>query len=236
MIEFIICDDNKKYVKIVEDIVSKVMLKNNIEYKISKFFDYDQTFLDHIKIKNSIRIYILDIETPTNSGIIIAKKIRKVDYESQIIFLTGHEYLGNLILRKDLLFLSFINKFEDIEKRLCNSIEQSLKISSTKKYFEINEKGSIYKISFDRILYFTRDTVERKTLIITDTNSHKIIKNFYDILPMLDNRFIQTHRSCIINLDRAEEVNYRKKFIVFDNGKKIDLITNKFKNNGDKNE
>lgn len=230
MVEFIICDDDKKFLKQVEELITKLMVKKTFEYKIVKFYDYDDKFFSHIQTKECMRIFILDIETPTNSGIIVGRKIRKIDYESPIIFLTGHEELGNMLLRKDLMFLAFINKFEEFSVRLRNNIEKALTISNKRSYLEIEEHGAIFRISFDKILYITRDSVERKTLIITEMNTHKVLKSLSELSDILDDRFVQTHRSCIINKDRAEEINYKRKSIVFDSGAKIDLISNSYKN------
>lgn len=230
MVEFIICDDDRKFLKQVEDLISKIMLKKNLGYNIVKFYDYDDKFFNHMSTKDSARIFILDIETPTNSGVIVGRKIRKNDYDSPIIFLTGHEELGNMLLRKDLMFLAFINKFEEFETRLKSAVEKALLISNKKAYFEIDNHGDIYKIAFDKILYITRDSVERKTLIVTESNVHKVSKSLLDVVALLDDRFIQTHRSCIINKDKAEEISYKQKYILFDNGQKIDLISNNYKN------
>ena len=113
MLEFVICDDDKKFLEKVINVINKIMLKKNLEYTISKFYDFDKKFLDNLSSKEGPRIYILDIELPSRSGINVGKMIRKNDLESPIIFLTGHEELGNLLLRKDINFFAFINKFED---------------------------------------------------------------------------------------------------------------------------
>ena len=55
-----------------------------------------------LKSKVPFRIYILDIETPSRSGIDVAREIRNKDLESVIIFLTGHDELGHIILNNDL--------------------------------------------------------------------------------------------------------------------------------------
>ena len=46
---------------------------------------------------------------------------------------------------------------------------------------------------------------------------------------MLDDRFIQTHRSCFINNDRKVKVDKTDKIITFDNGDTIDLLSDKYK-------
>lgn len=229
MIEFVICDDDKKFLQKVEIIVNKIMLKKDFEYKIYKFYDYDQKFLDCMAKKEGPRIYILDIEAPSRSGINIGKIIRKQDIESQIIFLTGHEELGNLLLRKDVSFFAFINKFEGFEVRLKKNIEASLISLNKKKFLEIKDKKVCYRFSLQNILYITRDSVERKTIIYTDNNVHSLNKSLIEVVSKLDDRFIQTHRSCYVNKDRAVEINYRKKQVIFDTGAVIDMVSSNYR-------
>lgn len=229
MIEFIICDDDKRFLSKVEILINKVMLKKEIEYKIKKFYDYDKEFIKCIEKKENPRIYVLDIEAPSRSGINIGKIIRKNDFESQIIFLTGHEELGNVLLRKDINFFAFINKFEGFESRLKKNIEASLNSLNKKRFLEVKEKKILYRFSLQNVLYITRESVERKTMIYTDSNVHSVNKSLIEVVSGLDERFIQTHRSCYINKDRAVEINYRKKQIVFDTGAVIDMVSSNYK-------
>lgn len=46
---------------------------------------------------------------------------------------------------------------------------------------------------------------------------------------MLDERFIQTHRACYINIDRKSKIDLKNKIITFDNGNEIDLISDRYK-------
>ena len=229
MIEFIICDDNKVFLNSVVNLINKIMLKKKVEYRIKKFYDFDSSFLSYIDTTDNMKIYILDIETPTRSGISIGRLIRKRDLKSPIIYLTGHEELSSLILRKDISFLAFINKFEDFECRLATNIDKALKMLAGSEYLSFEESGVIYHIEYDKILYFTRDSVARKTVIVTDNREYKVFRAISDIEKDLGNNFLKTHRSCIINKNRAEQINYKKKFILFDNGVTIDLISNNFR-------
>ena len=125
MINFIICDDVKQYREMVEHIVVSYMMKNKLEYKTHVFKDYDSDFLKIVESKLSFKVYILDIETPTRSGIDIARLIRNKDVDSVLIFLTGHQELGHVVMKNDFLFLSYINKFDDCEKRLTKSLDKA---------------------------------------------------------------------------------------------------------------
>ena len=229
VIEFVVCDDDKRFLEKVVNVINKTMLKKNFEYKILKFYDFDDKFFDNLVLKENPRIYILDIELPSRSGINVGKIIRKNDLESPIIFLTGHEELGSLLLRKDINFFAFINKFEDFECRLKKNIESSLSSLNKKKFLEVKEKKVYYRFSLDNILYITRESVERKTIIKTDKNVHSVNISLTKISEKLDDRFVQTHRACYINKNRAVEINYKKKVIIFDNGEVVDLLSTNYK-------
>ena len=229
MLEFIICDDNKDFLLKVESVVNKLMLKRNIDYRIYKYNDFDKKFMEELNKKENPRIYILDIELPSCSGISIGRQIRKNDLESQIIFLTGHEELGSILLRKDVNFFAFINKFEDFEIRLKRNIELSLATLNKRNFLEIKDKKAYYRLSLNSILYITRDSVERKTIIYTDNNKHVVNKPLKEIEKDLDERFVKTHRACVVNKDRIAEVNYKDRSVIFDNGNKMDFLSKKYK-------
>ena len=229
MVNVILCDDNKKDLKNIETIVQRFMAKNKIEYNMHLFNDYNKDFYSICESKLSHKIYLLDIETPSKSGIDVAREIRKRDLDSIIIFLTAHEELGNVILRNDLLFLSFINKFDDCENRLIACLEKAMKLLNKKQVLRFEDGSTIYSIKLDDILYITKDSVERKTVIKTDYTEFKVNISLAEIKEMLDDRYAQTHRSCIINKNRTSKIDKQNKKITFDNGEIIDLVSDKYK-------
>lgn len=229
MINIIICDDNSNDREKVVNIVSNFMKIKKIEYKNYVFDDYNKKFNNIINFKLPSKIYLLDIETPSASGIDIARRIRKNDVDSVIIFLTGHEELGNIILKNDLMFLSFINKFDDFENRLNNALSKSLDLLKKRKTIRISDRNITYTIDLDDILYITKDSYERRTVIKTDYNEIKVNHSLTEIVKMLDDRFIQTHRACYINDTRKIMVDKTDKIITFDNGDTIDLLSDKYK-------
>ena len=229
MINVIVCEDNIKDRKRTIKIVKEFFKTKNLDYKIHLYDDYNNTFYNTMNSKLPFKIYLLDIETPTRSGIDVARDIRKKDVDSPIIFLTAHEELGGIVLKDDLMFLAFINKFDNFEKRLPNSLNKSLKLLKRKQILKIIDKNISYTIDIDSILYITKDSFERKTIIKTDYDEIRVSKTLIEIIKMLDNRFVQTHRACYINNDRKTKVDLTNKNITFDNGETIDLISNRYK-------
>lgn len=227
MINFIICDDDKRVVNKIKDIISKFMMKNEHGYKTHIFDDYNLDFMKVMNSKLQDKIYILDIETPTRSGIDIARLIREKDFDSIIIFITGHEELGSTILKNDLMFLSFINKFDNYEKRLTDSIKKALKMLHKKNILRFKDGNNIYTIAMDDIIYITRDSIERKCIVKTEHYEFKCYMTIKDFESMLDDRFIKTHRACIVNKERISKIDKAKREIVLDNGEIIYLVSNR---------
>ena len=228
MLNFIVCDDEKKYRDFAEGVINKYMMKNQHEYQIHMFNDYDRAFMDIIGSKLPFKIYILDIETSTRSGLDVARIIRNKDVDSVIIFLTGHQELSQIVIKNEFLFLSFINKFDDCENRLMGSIDKSLKVLKAKQTIRFKDCGIIYTISLEDILYVTKDSVERKSIIKTDYSEFRLNKTLGEIKEMLNDDFIQTHRACLVNKKRVVGYNKPKRIIMFDTGEKIDLVSTRF--------
>ncbi len=229
MINFIVCDDNKNVLNKVVKIINNAMMNNDTGYEIHAFNDYDTKFNELIKAKIPNKIYILDIETPSSSGIDIARRIRNIDYNSIIIFLTAHEELGYTILQKEFLFLSFINKYDNYEPKLLRVIKTALKKVNSNQMLKYNKNGIIYTIPLDDILYITRDSIERKCIIKTDYMEFMIPKQLKDVKQELPNNFVFSHRSCIVNKDKVRVIDINNHMIQFDNGLAINMISRLFR-------
>lgn len=228
MINFIICDDVKQYRDMVEHIIASYMMKNKLEYRTHIFNDYNSEFIKIVESKLSFKVYILDIETPTKSGIDIARIIRNKDVDSVLIFLTGHQELGHVVMKNDFLFLSYINKFDDCERRLTKSLDKALQMFKIRSVVRFKDNGVVYSIPQDDILYITRDSVERKCIIVTDYNTFKVGKSLMELEEIVNSNFMKTHRACLMNTKRILSFSKSQKEVVFDNGMTSDLISTRF--------
>lgn len=226
MINIIVCDDNKNDANKVEKIVKKYF--KYLEYKIFMFYDFDKFFMKIIDSPLENKIYLLDIETPSMSGIDVARKIRKNDYSSVIIFLSGHDDLSRVVARKNIMALNFINKFDSLEKNLINSLDLALSVVGKKRRVKFESRGVIYNIELDKILYITKDTIGRKTIIVCDHDTYNLKVNLKHIIKELGADFVQSHRACFINKNRVLLIDQKKMIITFENNISIDLFSKKY--------
>lgn len=229
MINFIICDDKKMFVKKICNIIDKVMINNDLLYNKHTFYDYNDDFIQIVNSKIPFKIYILDIEMPSNSGIEMAKLIRKDDTDSIIIFFTAYyrKYLEE-ILSNYFMFLKFIDKSKDYETALTDSINYAISNLNKKNVIKFKSQNILYKLQAKDILYIFRDK-DRKCNIKTDFNNISINMNLADIYKLLDDRFVYSYRSCIVNTDRIKIYDKTNKTIIFDNDDKINLVSSRFK-------
>lgn len=229
MLNVIICEDNRRDLEKVVQLVDSFMIKNKCNYQKHIYRDFNDDFMKLVKTKMPFRIYILDIETPSRSGIDVAREIRNKDLDSVIIFMTGHDELGRVILQNDLMFLAFVNKFDNMGKRLNDVLHKAIDLVKMKRTIRIEDGTNTYIIDLNDILYFTKETFDRKTTIKTDYADYRVRKSLAQIYEMLDDRFIYSHRACIINKTRISRIDRSKRIIYFDNGEYTDLLSDKYK-------
>lgn len=229
MIEFILCDDNRSIIKSTTEIIEKIMIKNSHDYNIKVYHDYNSAFFNHIQEPYGFRIYILDIEMPSASGIDVARTIRQNDTNSIIIFLTMHAELGNALLNEELMFLTFINKLNNFKERIKSSVEKALEIIGKNSIFRFSDPYGVYTIPLKDILYITHDSVDRKSIIKTSYAEFKLKLSLSDIEKNLNDDFVHSHRSCIVNLKQIRKFDTKTNEIYFSNGEKTDIVSSQFK-------
>lgn len=226
MINIIICDDNVRDANRIEKYVRNYMYC--LDYNLYKYNDYDKNFLKIIDTDLENKIYLLDIETPSMSGIDVARKIRKNDYSSVIIFLSVHDDLSRIIARKNLMALNFINKFDSLEINLKNSLDLALSVVGKKRRVRFVSKGTVYNLELDKILYITHDNVSRMSIIFYDNVTYSLKITLKNVVKELNEDFIQTHRSCFVNKNRIKYFDYKNMCITFDNMKTTSLVSKKY--------
>lgn len=226
MINFIIYDSDKRYREMYISIILKMLGNRNIAYEIIEIDKYDNNTLDIINNLCGKKIFILDIDVIGMSGLDLVKLIRNSgDWDSQMIISTEHEKLEHCALTSKLLILDFISKYFNCSENIKNSIGLALKILNKNKSLNFQYKGEIYQLPYKDILYIERDIKLDVSIIHTKNSKIEINKTINELeLVLEDDKFIKTHRSCIVNIDNISNFKLDESIIRF--GKKhTNLIT-----------
>lgn len=225
MIKFVIYDDEKSFRSNIKKTINNVMKITDVDYKIEEFDKYDNKMTKTIN-DDYAKIYILDIEIPNStSGIDVARKIRLKDWNSIIILVTSHTDLGYEALKAQIMLLDFISKFNDCNSNLERTIKKALSKIDNKKVLIFENSEMTYRVYTDDIIYILKDPVDRKCIIKTDYNEVIVSETITNLLNMLDSRFFLSHRSCIVNTDKIEKINWKNGIIYFKNNEQIDYLS-----------
>ena len=201
------------------------MSKFKMEYCIEEFSKYNSRMQKTIDDECS-KIYIMDIEIPNGlSGIDVAKKIRINDWNSIIILVTSHMEMGYEALKAQIMLLDFISKYNDCSPNLESTIKKAISKIDNKKILIFETNNMTYKVHTDDIVYIVKDSIDRKCIIKTEYNEVCINETIGNILDMLDRRFFLTHRSCIINTEKIDRIDWKKNIIYFKNSDKTDYLS-----------
>ena len=225
--KFIIVEDDENYQVVYKKIIRKCV---NQPFKIESFKNYNSLLQKEIDDTSERKVYLLDIKLEKIiSGIDIALKIRQHDWDSEIIFLTGHKSYFETVYKNIYKVFGFIEKTSDMNTQLSKIIKDIMNKKYDVKMFKYHNSQIDLQIYLKDILYIYRDTYERKLVIVTTHSKFLINKNIADILSNLDSRFIQTHRSCIVNNDHVCVYNWNRGSFILDNKQEIFLLSKHYK-------
>lgn len=228
MIDFIIYEDEERMRNIYKEVINKFFGNNNQSYRIielSCYQDYKKNKIDELE---SNKIFLLDIDVPGKTGLELAREIRaSKDWQSQLIVITANEDLKEESLTGKMLMLDFISKCSDVKARLMGAIIVAYNILTVNKSIQFKQKGEIYQVKRESILYIEKNLNDNYITIVTrnDKLTFKCSINHAADYLEGDPRFMKTHRSCIVNLLNVEKYDYVSNIIRFNNKASIDYVS-----------
>lgn len=185
------------------------ILKNIPNVKVVAVFNSAIKVMDFLSY-NLVDIVFLDIEMPQIDGITLARKIKKVHKDIEIIFSTGfsqfaiqafelcaHDYLLKPYTSERVFFS--INRLVK-KKEVINCTNRITKIPVWN-----NERLILVDPELD-ILYIQSD-INKKTLMYTNKGLFEIsitLKELEDKLKIYS--FLRTHKSFIVNMNKVSEI------------------------------
>lgn len=200
MFNIAICDDDKIDCNNIKNAIDHICLKSDKAYNI-KLYQNPKHLISHIENKmDNFDLLLLDICMDVQNGIETAKVIRNTDEELQIIFITSspdYVYSGYDVEAIGYLLKPFdINKLEKLFIKIWNK-------ENMHKHIKIVNRGEIYNIAFNDILYL--ESNDKKVKIVTlkqEVTTYGKLSDFLKKLPK--NYFISCHKSYIVNLKHVK--------------------------------
>ena len=176
MINVAICDDDVAMTGIIENMIREVCKNNFISVDTDIFWD-GKRLVQSVENNMYYDIIFLDIEMKGEDGITVARRIRTIDRNVLIIYVTSHDsyMLEAFSVRPFRFLLKPVGK-KEIENCLLSGYEE---INRTDNYFRCSFQRINYKIPIRDILYF--ESRKRKIYVITDKETYEMYGKLNEI-------------------------------------------------------
>lgn len=211
MITILCCDDNAEPLKLLETELSDLDVGEAIN---SYYFINGEELLDYAERHgNAVDMVICDILLDEKNGIELAGLIKQQFPHIQVIFMSSFDHLIEDTYHVD--HISFLKKPVRRE-RLILSIKKAAAVAKAKRglYITVRCKGEFKKLDISKILYVEAHL--REVRIVTEQEKVVAYNRFSEVCAMLDNRFVNCHKSFLVNIDKVSQI-YRLQFILKNN-------------------
>jgi DNA-binding LytR/AlgR family response regulator len=201
-VNILICDDQKKEAESFAALLSGVY---GFDIKAKTFFCSLQA-LDYVLSGAPVDVCFLDIIMPRMDGIMLAEKLRSEGYSGEIIFLSNsndfaHESYRVRAFGYMLKPLTSKSVF-DILSALASTREKADREGIT-----VKAQGAVKFILFRNISNI--EVIKHNVYFrLIDGSEIKVYSSFHEIasICLKDRRFIQCHRSFLVNMKEIETV------------------------------
>lgn len=223
MLNIAVCDDERLYIDNLGEIILSFTQQNSMLVNIEKFDDGIELISSGIKFD----LIFLDIEMKKSNGIEIAERIREVDSNVPIVYVTSYsDYWRRAYKVHAFDFILKPFNSEEIFKVLSDFI--ALKKTSNVKTVELTTEYGTEIQPINEIYYFIL-LAKRKIQIVTISKDYIVRENLTDIFNKLDDDcFYMTHRSCIVNMNYVQTIK-KNDGILMTNGDWVPLSQKKQK-------
>lgn len=208
-----VCDDERQYCEQMRLTIEKMYQSLDV---IVDIYQTGRELL-HQFATRKYDVIFLDIEMPGIDGISLAKKLREMDEELRLVFLTSHlEYALKGYEVQALRYLTKPVQEDKLKEVLSYVMEQ---IRSQKKIWIKTEAGE-ERVSVSAILYL--EAQNQNILICTAEQSYVVRYNLRDYERELrESSFFRIHRGYLVSLGRITAV--RKNEVTLEGGISLPL-------------
>ena len=218
MLKIAVCDDEPVFVEQISGRIKKYMP----DVAIQGFFSSEEL----LSQGEVFDIYFLDIQMEKMNGVETAKKLRELDEESVIVFITGaKEYVFEA---PDVAALHYLIKPVDNEKlrevleKAKKEIEKKQGLKSRQIFIKTRNKNITLNVA--DILYFENEM--RKIAVHTVRGEISFYGVMADMEREVGEGFCRCHRGYLVNLSYVAE--YDTENIMLTNGEKIYLSKDRY--------
>ncbi len=234
MISIAIVEDDILCKEDVRKHLERYMKEKDMKFNISEFADGEEILEDY---SGAFDLILMDIEMKFLDGMSTAKKIREIDTEVAIMFITNapqYAINGYLVDALDYILkpINYFNFAQRLERALTKIKKRDV------KYVTLNMAGAIKKIAIKDLLYI--EVQNHDLYFKTKSDSFVTRGTLTDFEENLSEyNFFRCHRCYLVNIEKVDvckgsEIEILDNVIPVSRGKKKELLSklNDFLNEG----
>ena len=226
MTEVYLCDNEPAWIEQMEQAVLDFMMSSDWALTVACRATTPEELLDQLTQHNtSGGIYFLDINLKSEmNGIELGAKIRKLDPEAVLIFVTTHDELVMDTFRLKLQATDYILKDNG---NLRAQIGETLRVVESRygcfsgrpsaPRIRLKADGFVHYIIKNDIYYVESKTNQHKLSVHLRSEMFTLAMPLKEVAELLGEDFIFCRRGCLINPLHVIAIDRKSKEIVFDN-------------------
>lgn len=220
MINIAICDDDKNCANDIRSMINKTKLKD-IDYKIFEFNCAEDLLINYNTIKANI--IFMDIVIGKFNGVEVIEKIRQIDSDVIVIFVTSYSnYVVKALRVGAFQYLTKPIDYKDFEKDFLRAIDV-FKNNNIVYEFWAQKNTFIKKIKdiYCVEVMNKRITIHLEKEVYEEDERCTLRKKEEIFLP---HYFVKCHKSYLVNMWKIKAIS--KDSIILNNDKKIPISRN----------
>lgn len=205
MIQVALCDDNKKFLKELRDLILQWNQQEKSQPVMSiRLYSDSEYFLSSLREK-PVDLVFLDIEMPKRSGMEVAKELSSRSPHSLIIFLTSHsEFMEEGYQVRAFRYLNKMTVKEKLSGVLSAACQEIRKLDA--RCLSVQRYSDLIRIPFQELVY-VRHVLRYSEITLASGEKIKDHRSLKELLAQLEGgQFIQIDRGAFVNLDYVRQI------------------------------
>ena len=238
MLPIFICEDEPVLLKSYTNYIQEYLSFHEYEMKIVCSTDDPHEILAAVTKDRQKGIYFRDIVLSDNrkkEGIYLGEKIRELDPDGYIVYITSHSELSMMVLRHRVAATDFIPKddAEHLKKNIADVLnlihERDTRSLPEEDILVLETKTEKIYLKQSDIYYIEIVPGARKSAVHTQFSIYETGESLKLLKSRLNSSFMYCHKSIIINIRHVQALQKRIRKITFDNNLTCDVAVRNLK-------
>ena len=237
MLSILVCEDIARHREVLENIIETYMENTNcqnMELVLSSGNPYQ--VISYMEDKpTGDKLVFIDVNLNHDiNGIELATKIRSLDTDAMIVFITTHGELAYLTFKYKIGAFDYIIKdqFNYVENKVIETLDAAnarynLNDALNRKFFPVKVGSELFNVPYDEIVFFvTHPSTQQKVSLFTNDGKFDFRGRIKDVAT-LDSQFFRCNQSYVVNITKVRRVDRLEKELEMDNGELVPIASRK---------